>query len=242
MSEFYILVDYDNLEQNTCFTVNQGANMIMEIIRKLDQNSIFFNGSSKLQRVNILLYGGWFFNDMLSYKAQDLQRQIQDNFPQLYRLKSNIQINVQCEMAYGIFALGKTKPLYATFRRYPARFSINKKYVKCCDDGDICVDFVRDWIKNKKCCYCTSENSTLFISIGQKMVDSMIFCDLHFLSQSKENMVAVVSSDDDLIPVIFQENTICDRIFHVLTLPTHGDCFSLFYDKIKPQNYKSITW
>ena len=73
------------------------------------------------------------------------------------------------------------------------------------------------------------------------MVDSMIFCDLHFLSQSKENMIAVVSSDDDMIPVIFQENVISDKIYHVLTSPKHGYFFTQFYDKIKPANYKSVV-
>lgn len=65
MSEFYILVDYDNLEKNACFSVSQFATAIMEIVKKLDQKSVFFNSSSKLQNINILLYGGWFFNDRL---------------------------------------------------------------------------------------------------------------------------------------------------------------------------------
>ena len=241
MSVFYILVDYDNLEKNACISVDQSAGAIMEIVKNLDQKSDFFNSSSELQNINILLYGGWFFYTSLSYMAQDLCRQIKCNFPQLYRLKSNIQINVQCEMAYGIFSLGKQKTFYATYRQYPARFVIDKKYTKCCEDGDICVDFVRDWIKNKKCCYCSTENKNLFVSIGQKMVDSMIFCDLHFLSQSKENLIAVVSSDDDMIPVIFQENVMSDKIYHVLTSPKHGYYFSQFYDKIKPANYKSVV-
>ena len=241
MSEFYILVDYDNLEKNACFTVSQFATAIMEIVKKLDQKSVFFNSSSKLQNINILLYGGWFFNDRLSYKAQEIRRQIQDNFPQLYRLKSNIQINVQCEMSYGILSLGKTKHFYATYRRYPARFEINKKYTTCCEDGDICVDFVKEWLKDKKCCYCSNEQE-IFVSIGQKMVDSMLFCDLHFLSQEKENIIAVVSSDDDMIPMIFQENMLSDKIYHVLTLSEHGYFFSQFYDKIKPVNYKSVAW
>ena len=241
MSVFYILVDYDNLEKNACISVGQSASAIMEIVRNLDQKSAFFNSSSKLQNINILLYGGWFFYDKLSYMAQDLRRQINCDFPQLYRLKSNIQINVQCEMVYSIFSLGKSNFFYATYRQYPARFGIDKKYTKCCKDGDICVDFIREWIKNKKCCYCSTENENLFVSIGQKMVDSMIFCDLHFLSQSKENMIAVVSSDDDMIPVIFQVNVMSDKIYHVFTLPKYGYFFSKFYDKIKPANYKCVV-
>lgn len=242
MSEFYILVDYDNFEQNTCFTVDQSAIMIMEIVRNLDQKSDFFNSASQLQHVHIILYGGWFFYEKFSYKAQDLSRELVINFSQLYRIKSGIQIDIQCEMAYGIFSLGKSRHFYATYRKYPANFSIDPRYVKCCDDGDICVDFLRDWLVDKKCCYCSKENVNLFVSFGQKMVDSMIFCDLHFLSQSKENIIAVVSSDDDLIPIIFQENMTCDKIYHVLTLSAHGYLFTRFYDKIKPTNYKSITW
>ena len=60
--------------------------------------------------------------------------------------------------------------------------------------------------------------------------------------QEKENIIAVVSSDDDMIPMIFQENMLSDKIYHVLTLSEHGYFFSQFYDKIKPVNYKSVAW
>ena len=70
----------------------------------------------------------------------------------------------------------------------------------------------------------------------------MIFCDLHYLAQQPDNVIAIVSSDDDMLPVIFQESVSNNNIYHVLTLPQHGGFFTQYYSKLKPTNYKSITW
>ena len=241
MSNFYILVDYDNFAKNVGISQGQISNGVVEIIRKLDQKSDFFNQATALKDITVLLYGGWFFNDRKSYLSDDIYIEISNDFPQLYTTTSKIKININCEMSYGIFSLGK-KEFYATFRQHPANFSVNRRYVKCCEDGEICVDFVKEWQNNHECIYCGKKNEMLFVNVGQKMVDSMIFCDLHYLAQLPDNVIAIVSSDDDMLPVIFQESVSNNNIYHVLTLPQHGGFFTQYYSKLKPTKYKSITW
>ena len=241
MRNFYILVDYDNFEKNVQISQGQISNGILEIIRRLDQKSNFFSQAIALQDITVLLYGGWFFYNKKSYKSTDIYVEISQDFPQLYLTKSQVSINIVCEMSYGIFSLGK-KVFYATYREHSANFSIKRGYQKCCTDGDICIDFVREWQRNKKCVYCQHEDEKLFVNVGQKMVDSMIFCDLHYLSQHPNNVIAIVSSDDDMLPVIFQESVLNDKIYHVLTSSDPGGFFIRYYDNLKPTNYKSITW
>ena len=241
MNNYYILVDYDNFAKNVEISQGQISNGVLEIIKKLDQKSNFFSKVTALKNITVLLYGGWFFHNRSSFQSTDVYIEISHDFPQLYTTTSKVKININCEMAYGIFSLGK-KAFYATFREHTAKFSIKRKYANCCDDCDICVDFVEEWLKQHKCIYCDTPNDMLFYSVGQKMVDSMIFCDLHYLSQQPDNIIAVVSSDDDMIPVIFQESVLNNKIYHVLTLPQHGWFFIQYYSNLKPTNYKSITW
>ena len=241
MNNYYVLVDYDNFAKNVGISQGRISNGVLEIIRRLDQKSDFFSQAVALKNITVLLYGGWFFYDQKSYLSTDIYTEISDDFPQLYTTTSKIKININCEMSYGIFSLGK-KDFYATYRMNSAKFSIKRKYPKCCEDGDICVDFVEEWLKQHKCIYCDTPNDMLFYSVGQKMVDSMIFCDLHYLSQQPDNVIAIVSSDDDMLPVIFQESVLNEKIYHVLTLDQHGHFFTQYYTHLQPKNYKSITW
>ena len=80
----------------------------------------------------------------------------------------------------------------------------------------------------------------VIFSEGQKLVDTMLACDLHWLARDKSNCVALVTSDDDLVPPIFQQSQETENVYHVLTKEESSHCFENFYLPIKPEHYKLV--
>lgn len=238
--EYYILVDYDNLEKNQGLENQSCMPAVQYLLNRLDQNSDFFSSANKIQNVRIFLYGGWYRENNWTQKSQRIRGDISSQSPFLHSSCHNIKLNVSIQLSYGLLAISG-RPFCGTVRRYPAKYQIANKY-KCCDDGEICIDFLRHLKDNQECLYCETDQSDLLFWDSQKMVDSMICCDLLYISQKPQNYVAVVSCDDDLLPPIFQQCLISDKVYHILTQNTPSVFYSKYYSRLAPKTYKQITW
>ena len=104
-----ILVDYDNIE---IAILRLGiVHVVDRIVSRIDPTEVDVN-----RRIRIRLYGGWYLNDSLTHRAQELSTDISTNFPDTKSLSDDsTKVIVSCEMAYSILA-DPTNHLFSTFR------------------------------------------------------------------------------------------------------------------------------
>lgn len=241
-TQYYILVDYDNLEKNQKLQDNEIITAMNHMLNRLDRELDFFVEAKALQKINILLYGGWYDQKTRTKKSIRIKQEISKPRPSLFLSQHNVNLNPYIDISHGLMSFpGRT--FYGTFRHPQAKFKI-KNLQSCCEDGAICVDFVRHLNEHKECCYCSADLSDLLYCDSQKMVDTMICCDLLYLSQKEGSriFITIVSSDDDLIPPIYQQCKSNNRIYHLLTKEQTNSSFDNFYSSFKPSNYKQTTW
>lgn len=211
-NRFYILVDYDNFAKNVFGGKDRNMislDAISDTARLLAGSSSFFDGAEPKGRIQIRLYGGWFYRDKDSHDAQDLIGEI-------------------LSRPSGTFKLNESTPLYVDFQLARAMLSMNGNpfYATCRVDR-----------YNYTCPDCKS--SIKGSDVRQKLVDTMLGCDFIRLSDQGEH-VAVVTSDDDLIPPLFQQAALGKPVFHVLTTSYPASSFTDFYDPIHPDGYHCI--
>ena len=238
--KYTILVDYDNLEKNQELGEEESISAISYLLNLLENSSDFFDGINALGRVDVFLYGGWYCEGNWTRKAQKISSTLSNSYPFLYTLQSGIKINVFTQLSFGLMCL-PGRAFKGTFRRYPAKYRVANKY-RCCNKSKPCVDFIRHLEENNQCMYCYSDQSDLLFCDSQKMIDTMICCDILHLSQQHENMIVVVTSDDDLLPPLFQNCLNNANIYHVLTRDKADKYFDRFYSAMAPGNYKQIAW
>src|SRR5688572_7838362 len=114
---FYILVDYDNLldrdkSRDLLLTIDK-------IVHKLATSEI---GERNVQ---IRLYGGWYENNSITRKAQNLKIEIVRTFPTSITLSDNSnRVIVNVELALSLL-VAPGKDLFNTYRRRGIPSGIN---------------------------------------------------------------------------------------------------------------------
>jgi hypothetical protein len=241
MPELYLLVDYDNVMKSSIFEGNSFTDAFTYVLNKIDSNSDFFEPAARLQHITIRIYGGWHFGTSKTTLAQKLDGEIHRRFRgTTFSIRKGFKVILQASLVYSLIS-APTKLFRGTYRKYEdADFRV-KAGALCCEDAEICRDFVEYLKTKKKCCYCEAEQGDLIYTPKQKLVDTMICCDLLHLSQDSDNSIALISSDDDLIPPIFQNCELNGNILHVFTEAIPNTAFVTFYNEIKPAKYRNIT-
>ena len=193
-----ILVDYDNIE---IAILRLGiVHVVDRIVSRIDPTEVDVN-----RRIRIRLYGGWYLNDSLTHRAQELSTDISTNFPDTKSLSDDsTKVIVSCEMAYSILA-DPTNHLFSTFRPrgIPGGLKAYNPTTSCgCININCPIVTTHDFLKNNICSVCnTVKPKDVFYRGEQKLVDTMLTSDLIFSSNQPSNL-GVVSSDDDFWPGI----------------------------------------
>jgi len=193
-----ILVDYDNIEKST---LRHGVvHVVNRIVSKIDPTEV-----DSSHRITIRLYGGWYLNNSFTHKAQLISSDILANFPNTAMLSDGTtNVVVNCEMAYSILA-DPTNHLFSTFRPrgFPNGLGAKNPIVDCgCTNTNCPIIAVHDFLVNNVCGTCkTIKPEDVYYRGEQKLVDTMLTCDLIFSSNQPANL-GVVSSDDDFWPGI----------------------------------------
>ncbi len=196
-----ILVDYDNIPLTKR---RKGLNHLIESILLLFDVSKF----SKVNRILVRLYGGWYKLNVPTKAAQNLTVEIQNEFPKIRKCKIgskvyNITINL--ELAYSL-AIEPGLHLWHTFRprSIPNNIVCLPPKSVGCKDKNCQLQNVYEFIKNNECpktgCNITPEN--ILSKPAQKLVDSMMTVDLIYYTIKNEYEVCIVTSDDDQWPGI----------------------------------------
>lgn len=236
-----ILIDYDNLAKNVGMKPDQCWPYFAYIAKALDEQSIFFDNVGAFATVDIRLYGGWFCDKDKTRLAQTLIKEINtiSKYKQ-YTLKSKSKANLSVSLANGLASI-RGHVFYGTMRKYDPNIRIDDQMDSCCNDMESMLNSLSYFLgHNNECIGCQANMEGILYSEGQKLVDTMIACDLQFFASQEDNKVAVVSSDDDLVPPLFFQTASKNNVFHVLTTRQSSFCYENYYYPTRPANYKSV--
>ena len=208
----FVLVDYDNLPQRL-----QAAGLValanladLAVCRALPDP----------EDVYIRLYGGWYDIQGLSRKGTIVSQEMAAYCPTLKLSADGTIRRLHCELASSLVAL-ESYVFPATVR---TRAGIRKVRVVQHPDGcanpALCSrNSVVSWT-NGYCpdASCPVKARETFQYREQKLVDTLIACDLITLAQrSTATAVFLVSEDDDLVPPMLLAGQFSNRIWHLRT-------------------------
>jgi len=208
-------VDYDNLPEPLRA---QGpitlADRVFDVIRRY---------LPEKDHVHIRLYGGWFLEEKLTKRAQDLLVALGTSFPYpLWIRDTSIPrlVPVTAQLAYSLEKLPK-KFLHNTFRQRPParRMSCEDPLSQGCGGGSCPLSPMVSFINSGHCseagCAITTKH-LLKAHGGQKLVDTMLVADLAYLG-TIDAVIAVVSSDDDIWPGVITALVDGAHVLHIRT-------------------------
>lgn len=238
----YVLVDYDNLAKSVGMTVSDCPRIISMVIKAVDQQTDCFKNVNYNARVCIRLYGGWFRDKEKTILAQNLIKEIasRSSYSQ-YTLNVNARLELQIHLAQCIECMPNS-PFFGTLRHYhKLPIKVDDNVDVCCDDMDKLISRMDWYLRNDGQCFgCGKTGTRPFYSEGQKLVDTMMASDLHWFARDETNRVVLVSSDNDLIPPVFQQSLLTRNVYHVLTTEESDFCYENYYYPIRPQQYKQV--
>lgn len=197
-----ILIDYDNL------LMPQKEAGILDIVNKtLLQLPRQSNGTRGTCEVRI--YGGWYEGELMSKLAQKIAVTLQDEFPTVRRLSATphgiTPVTVTAELALALLE-EPTHNLIDTYRRKgkPANIRVQRPEDVSCTNPACQLMYARKLLQSGKCSVggCNVSDESLVYRHEQKIVDTMLTCDLIYLANRDYDYVLLISGDDDFLPPI----------------------------------------
>lgn len=200
-----VIVDFDNFfpRQMSEYPAERLESFFNSII------SDIINNNKDISEIIIRLYGGWYQGNGYSKKASELQATLQgiSLFPIII---NNVRIIGSLEMAEQMYGVNHTWT-----NTFQEKAGIQKVKIDWTRTGDSCthsaptcpVKILSNFIKNSshQCLNigCSTIQSNVFFRREQKIVDTMMTCDvLSFSEESDVNTIYIISDDIDLFPSI----------------------------------------
>lgn len=246
-----VLIDFDNLFKKD---LSEYQDSEIYVVFKNIVNELI-SENQLINNVNIRLYGGWYREDVLSPKASMLTSLLAriNLFPyiQLSPLK---RISGTIEIVTSLFAVNHVWKNTLREKKGASRIRVKSNIMTatCDENAEICPAKILNKFtksKGKKCSVsgCNLTNQDIFISIEQKMIDTMLSCD--FLTFCKEEFVKyilLISDDTDFFPplalgssyIVNSEKLVSLSIQNELLFESYKELFSPFNVNIKIKNYE----
>ena len=215
-----VLVDYYNLSPRQR---RKGVvHVIDQIIAKIFPDYV----SANERRIDIRLYGGWYEEQMPTTDAQTISTTLSRHYPAVIRKDPNhTHVAVSAELAYSL-KCDPERHLWYTLRSKTAPRGIEfvDPAAAGCRHVDLCpLRPGYDFFVNGRCperdCEITSR--LVIRRREQKLVDAMLAADVFYCSRSDVRQIAVVSSDDDILPAIIMAMQCGLYVVHVHTKERH---------------------
>lgn len=195
-----LYIDYDNL------TTRQQQAGIIDVVTMALQNMPVVDTDARI-RCDCRVYGGWYEEDQMTRLAQQVTAELQRGFPCLLpgRAASGqvIKIVTRAELAVSMLE-EPTHHVFYTYRRksVPSNIRIASAETAGCSQTQCALPQLRHILKKQRCpvLECNVSGTDLVYRHEQKIVDTMLTCDLLFAPQLGYSMVALVSGDDDFLP------------------------------------------
>jgi len=196
---FGVFIDYDNL------TMTQKIAGILDVVTKALIQLPF---DSEISRAvcDVRIYGGWYEGAEITRLAQEVVVEIQDNFPTIIKIPSSdkyIQVKTNAELAVALMK-EPGHHLFNTLRRRekPGNIRVETpENVGCLDSGCV-LPMIKKFLNKGSCPKpgCKVANDNLIYRQEQKLVDTMLSCDLIHAAYEEDYKIILISSDDDFLP------------------------------------------
>ncbi len=216
MMKLSVLVDFDNLlkldrERGLDHCVNR-------IVQTIGASALPPNS-----RVHLRLYGGWYVNQTLSRRAQELIASVEAGFPKPILVGASdapYNARVTVELARSLL-VAPSQDVFHTYRVRAAPDNIECKsppYTNCVNPTHCKLFNLHIFLQSKSCPadHCTLSPAKILRRPEQKLVDTMIVADLIQITLHNTTVV-LVSSDDDMYPGIHMGLSRGARILHIHT-------------------------
>lgn len=200
--EICIFIDYDNLLSS------HKEQSLIDLTRKL-LTGLKFQQPKSMVNCSLRFYGGWYEGDKLTKMAQQVSVQVTDEFPAIINAmddnRNSVKYKTTAEMAYSLLNDPSTH-LLNTFRRKgaPTNLRIANRNDYNCSNSSCFGQKLRKLFKNRRCPEnnCSNSINTMIERREQKIVDTLLTCDILHASANNTSHVILVSSDDDFLPAI----------------------------------------
>lgn len=197
-----ICIDYDNLGP-----LHKAAG-ILDVVQKtlLEASGMFFR---KIGECEVRLYGGWYEGDSLSVLSQQLSVSIHSEFPAVVRVPNSdgeiIVLRVTAELAVSLLE-EPGHQLFNTYRRKgrPSNIRVETPASVGCSTSTCPLPLAKKLLQKGRCPTqgCVAGGASLVYRHEQKLVDTMLTCDLMYLSNQEYDFIFILSADDDFLPPI----------------------------------------
>lgn len=197
---FQVFIDYDNLlpAHRISGILNVVTNALMQIPHDFE-----------VARANceVRVYGGWYEGTEFTRKAQDVSVEIQRDFPKIMKFPnangSDTLVSVKAQLAIALLQ----EPGHSMFHTYrkkgkPSNIRIEDPSGLGCCDRECLLLLMKQLLRTGRCpkSGCKISKSDLVYRHEQKLVDTMLTCDLICASDRGTPLIVLVSGDDDFIP------------------------------------------
>jgi hypothetical protein len=218
---FGIFIDYDNLMPL------QRTRGILDVVTKvLIQTPM--DGDTARTKCDVRVYGGWYEGTQITRLAQDVTVEIQRDFPQIIRLPTAkgdyFAVSVNAELAVALLQ-EPGHHMFNTYRRkaQPRNVRVEEPAVVGCTDPDCVLPLMKTLLKTGNCPKpgCVITVGDLVYRQEQKIVDTMLSCDLIHAVSVGHDRIILVSGDDDFLPPL---RTILLRGASVVRFHPKPDC------------------
>jgi uncharacterized LabA/DUF88 family protein len=201
MENILILIDYDNcFDSDEYVAISQIKKIVEKIISDIKLSDKFLLGS-------VRLYGGWYENSQLTINAQKIKAGLKTL--QLTGIvgTGNEQISYSLSIDLATSLLVKPKnDFFATYRKKGNLKKIARisPVAKQCENLTTKISDIKQLLEKGTCIIrgCKNPcNDLIVYKAQQKMVDTMITCDLIQSASTHEYQnICLLSDDDDFIP------------------------------------------
>ena len=194
-----ILVDYDNLGVYKPKSINDIVTLTLSRVLR-------YIGESRIHCL-VRLYGGWFTKEGQSNEGKAVLVKLQGNEDiietQVGKDGQRVVAKVHVEMASSILQKPECD-LFFTYRTKARTYDlrVKKQEETECKHDSCLLPLLAKFLKTRKCPRdgCSVDEADLVWRNEQKLVDSMIVCDLLYSADVQVDYIVLVSDDDDFVP------------------------------------------
>jgi len=197
---------------------------------------------TKLGDLFVRLYGGWYTTSGLTKRGTRLTQEIQRESPLVITDGHSIVRRVHCELASSLLEVPSQILGWTMRQRLGMRSRLSRRPTPHCHSPVGCsIDHAVTWSRGKcPVAGCAVAANEAFTYYEQKLVDTILCCDLLSLAlRSPAPPTFVVSDDDDMLPAMIMAAKIGGPIWHCRLRPSGG---SFYAPALSHHTVKTVTF